>query len=133
MVQQHDTPSAPPKRRHVLLRRRSLIIAACAVVLAIIITLILLPPRSVASFCRVVKEQKTTLMGNVNYEKSLDAYKKLEAVSPDEIRPDITAIRKGYETMIRNPAEVMSTGFGMMGSEGRRSDYIRNNCTEFLK
>jgi hypothetical protein len=47
----------------------------------------------VANFCRVAKEEKSILVGDVNYEKRLDSYRKLEAVSPDDIRPDITAIR----------------------------------------
>lgn len=90
------------------------------------------PERSVASFCSVTKEQKSVLVtGNENYEKRLEAYKKLEAVSPDEIQSDITIIRKGYESIVTNPSNIISAGLGMSGAENRRTDYITKNCTDF--
>lgn len=100
-------------------------------VLVIFIILVQQPERSVASFCRVAKEQKSILTGDVSYEQRLDAYKKLEAVSPDEIQPDITTIRKGYETIIQDPSKALSAGFGMSGAENRRTDFINQNCTDF--
>lgn len=97
----------------------------------IILNLLFQPSRTAANFCRVAKEQKPILIGDVNYEKRVEAYKKLEAVSPDEIQPDIAAIRKGYETIVQNPSNALGAGFGMMGSEGRRSTYIKANCPDF--
>ncbi len=89
------------------------------------------PERSVASFCRVAKEEKSVLTGDVNYEKRLESYKKLEAVSPDDIRPDISTIRKGYEEIVKNPSSTLSTGLGMSGAENRRTTYIDTNCKNF--
>lgn len=56
------------------------------VLVALLITFIRQPERSVANFCSVAKDQKSILTGNVSYDQQLEAYKKLEAVSPDEIR-----------------------------------------------
>jgi len=89
------------------------------------------PQRSVASFCSVAKQEKSTLTGDVSYEKRLESYKKLETVSPDDIRSDITTIRKGYEEIVRNPSNTLSAGFGMSGAENRRTEYIGANCKDF--
>jgi sugar (pentulose or hexulose) kinase len=90
------------------------------------------PERSVANFCSVAKEQKSVLItGNEDYGKRLEAYKKLEAVSPDEIRSDITTIRKGYESIVANPSSTITAGLGISGAENRRTDYITKNCSDF--
>ena len=89
------------------------------------------PERSAASFCRVAKEEKAALTGDVSYEKSAATYKKLEAVAPDAIRSDIVTIRKGYEEMVKNPSSAMNVGFGIIGAENRRTDYITSNCKDF--
>lgn len=115
--------------------KKKIVLIACGTVLLAIVLLILVillqPSRTVANFCRVAKEQKSILVGDVNYEKRVEAYKKLEAVSPDEIQPDIAAIRKGYETIVQNPSNALGVGFGIMGSESRRSTYIKTNCSDF--
>lgn len=99
--------------------------------LTITIVIVTQPERSAASFCKVAKQEKPILIGDVNYEKRLEAYKKLEAVSPDDIRPDITAIRKGYEEIVKNPSNTLGAGFGMAGSENRRDAFIKTNCKDF--
>jgi hypothetical protein len=85
----------------------------------------------VANFCKVAKEEKSILVGDVNYEKRLDSYKKLETVSPDDIRPDITTIRKGYEDIVKSPSNTISAGLGMSGAESRRTAYVDSNCKDF--
>lgn len=99
----------------------------------ILFLLFLQPERSVENFCQVLHDEKTAVTGNVNEEKRLEAYKKLEAVAPDDIRPDIATIRKGYEAVVANPAAIWTAGFGMMGAEGRRTEYIQKNCPEFSR
>jgi len=107
------------------------IVGALAVICLVFTFLLLRQDRSIASFCRVAKEEKSILVGDVNYEKRLESYKKLEAVSPDDIRPDITAIRKGYEEIVKNPSNTLGAGFGMAGSENRRDAFIKTNCKDF--
>lgn len=122
------------KKNPILSNKRVLVILAAALILiAVIIGLYfaMQPQRTVANFCRVAKEQKSILVGDVNYEKRLDAYRKLEVVSPDDIRPDITTIRKGYEEIVKSPSNTISTGLGMSGAENRRTDYINTNCKDF--
>lgn len=71
------------------------------------------------------------LVGDVPYEKRLESYKKLEAVSPDDIRPDISTIRKGYEEIVKSTSNTLSAGLGMTGAESRRTTYINKNCKDF--
>lgn len=113
-------------------KRMRVILAAAIILIIIIIGLFFAvqPPRTIANFCQTVKEQKSILVGDVNYEKRVEAYKKLEAVSPDDIRPDITAIRKGYEEIVKNPSNTLGAGFGMAGSENRRDAFIKTNCKD---
>ncbi len=111
----------------------ALLVATFLLVVAVIVGLCFVtqPQRNAANFCKVAKEQKPVLIGDVSYEKRLDAYKKLEAVSPDIIRPDVTTIRKGYEEIVKNPSDALNVGFGMSGAENRRTDYITANCKDF--
>lgn len=117
------------------LGRRNLIFAnilVFAVLIAIVIAFLMMQPeRSVANFCNVAKQEKATLTSDVSYEKRLDAYKRLEAVSPDDIRPDITTIRKGYDDIVKSPSNTLATGLGMSGAENRRTAYINTNCKAF--
>ena len=117
-----------------LSKKRNVIFATCSVFLVLIIIGLFFsmqPQRTVANFCSIAKEEKPVLTGNVNYQQRLDAYKKLEAVSPDAIQPDITTIRKGYEDIVNNPSNTLSAGLGMSGAENRRTAYITANCPNF--
>jgi uncharacterized membrane protein YbaN (DUF454 family) len=117
-----------------LTKRNIIALAVAGLILVVVIIaafLLMQPERSVASFCRVAKEQKVALTSNVSYDKQVEAYKKLEAVSPDDIRSDITAIRKAYEQIVQNPSNTISAGLGVSGAENRRTDYIAKNCKDF--
>jgi hypothetical protein len=122
------------KKSLFLLTKHKTIIAGAAFLLVVTIIGIFFltqPERTTANFCRVAKEEKSILVGDVNSERRLDSYRKLEAVSPDDIRPDITTIRKGYEEIARNPSNTLNTGLGMSGAENRRTAYINSNCKDF--
>lgn len=108
-----------------------LIVIAALLLLTVIYSITTQPERSIANFCKVAKENKSSLLSGANNEQSLDVYKKLEAVAPNDIRPDITTIRKGYETIVQDPSTTISAGLGMSASESRRTDYINKNCTDF--
>jgi hypothetical protein len=125
---EHQNSFGRLTKRKILMTIGGVIALACAVIAFIILTQ---PERSVASFCRVAKEEKPVLVGDVNYEKRLGSYKKLEAVSPDDILSDITTIRKGYESIVQNPSNTVSAGLGIAGAENRRTDYINKNCPDF--
>lgn len=116
-------------------QQKQLLILGSSALLIILLVVIFFaltqPSRSVVSFCRVAKEEKSVLVGDVNYEKRLESYKKLEAVSPDNILSDITTIRKGYESIVQNPSNTINAGLGIAGAENRRTDYINKNCSNF--
>lgn len=122
------------RSKQFLTKRNSILLACSGLVVVILIIVVFLsiqPERSIANFCQVAKQQKTILTTDVSYDKRLEAYKRLEAVSPDDIRSDITTIRKGYESIVQNPSNTVSAGMGMSGAENRRTDYINKNCTDF--
>ena len=127
----NSTKKHSPIQKRVIL----LLIAAIVIALGIVITVMIFrstqPERSIANFCLVAKQQKTVLTTGVSYDKRLEAYEKLEAVSPDDIQSDIATIRKGYESIVQNPSNTISAGMGMSGAENRRTDYITKNCTNF--
>ena len=125
---EHQNSSGRLTKRKILVIIGGVIVLVCAIIAFIVLTQ---PERSVANFCRVAKEEKSVLVGDVNYEKRLESYKKLEAVSPDNILSDITTIRKGYESIVQNPSNTISAGLGMAGAESRRTDYINKNCPDF--
>lgn len=107
-------------------------ILVLAVSIAIVIAFLMMQPeRSVANFCNVAKQEKATLTGDVSYEKRLNAYKQLEAAAPNDIKPDITIIRKGYDDIVKNPSNTLATGLGMSSAENRRTVYINTNCKDF--
>ncbi|HMI09951.1 MAG TPA: hypothetical protein VK497_06155 [Candidatus Saccharimonadales bacterium] len=114
-------------------RKNLIIIGGVTAAVVVIMSFIFFtqPERSIASFCRVAKEEKSVLVGDVNYEKRFNTYEKLESVSPDDIRSDIITIRKGYEEIIKHPSDTLSSGFGMSASESRRTAYINSNCKDF--
>lgn len=131
MKNQNETPGK--QYQHRAKRNTALLVLSVLVAVFIIAGVLLIkqPERSVASFCSVAKQEKSILTTDAGYEKRLEAYKKLEAVSPDDIRSDITTIRKGYESIVQNPSNTISAGLGMSGAENRRSDYITKNCPDF--
>lgn len=114
------------------LSKRNLSVVIVVIILCIsIVFLLTRTDRSIISFCRVAKEEKSILTGDVDYQKRLDSYRKLEAVSPDTIQSDITTIRKGYEVIVQDPSKALGAGFGMIAAENRRTAYIKENCPNF--
>lgn len=122
---------SPIQKHIILLFIAAVVILILGIVIAVTIFRSTQLERSVANFCLVAKQQKTVLTTDVSYDKRVEAYKKLEAVSPDDIQSDITTIRRGYESIVQNPSNTISAGVGMSGAENRRTDYITKNCTDF--
>jgi hypothetical protein len=89
------------------------------------------PERNVANFCRFYQEEKDSLVGSdASYEDSLRAFRKLEAVSPDEVRADITIIRKGTETLLEDPSKLGDMSMAVLGASGKFSDYVQAHCRD---
>ena len=114
-------------------RNRILIIVVGILILAVVISISLFtrPERSVASFCRVAKEQKGNFDPNTGMKELLSSVKKMDDVAPSEIHSDTSLIVKGYESIIDDPSKATSTEFGINGSQVRVSDYITKNCPDY--
>jgi hypothetical protein len=114
-------------KRH---KRVSVAAIIAAVAIVVVLFFALQPDRSIANFCKVANEEKQTIVGSENYEKRLETYKKLERVAPEEIRPDVTTIRKGQQDIVDNPSNTFATELGLSGSGDRLVKYISKNCSE---
>lgn len=126
-MEQKEAAPYPSKHKLILISGLLIIVLLTGAVAF----LVMQPERSIASFCNVAKQEKATLTGDVNYKKRLEAYRRLEAVSPEDIKPDITTIRKGYEDIVKNPSSTLPVGLGMSGAESRRTIYINSTCKDF--
>lgn len=115
--------------------QRNIIISVCGllvtIVFVVMVLLLMQPQRTVANFCKVADDEKSVLTGNVNDSLVLDAYRKLEAVAPSSIAPDVTETRKGYESIVANPSSTLSTGFGIAGAQNRINTYLQSNCSSY--
>ncbi|HMI08972.1 MAG TPA: hypothetical protein VK497_01065 [Candidatus Saccharimonadales bacterium] len=114
-------------------KKLMLIAGAGVLVLIAIVSIFFLtkPERSVASFCRVAKEQKGSFDPDTGMEQLLSSVKKMDDVAPSEIHSDTSLIIKGYETIINDPSKATSTELGISGSQVRVSDYITKNCPDY--
>ena len=90
------------------------------------------PTRTLANFCPVVRDNKSALQGGAGKQFQLEAYRKLDAVAPSGISNDISEIRKGYEVIVSSPDKATATELGLMGAQGRFSDYVRAQCPGIL-
>jgi hypothetical protein len=118
------------KRKKITLAVIGLILILVLSLITYLVTQTFAPERSVASFCSTINGEKTTLKSTGNYQAKVDAYRKLESVAPNDIRPEIETIRKGYEQIAADPSKITSAGLGMVASENNRDDYIKTNCKE---
>jgi hypothetical protein len=126
-------------------QKRSVIIITallCVVFLALMINWIATPERSVSSYCEVYGKEKTrlaSLPGNTysskvfkhrlsdagEFAKSFD---KLEAVAPDDIKPDVRTLRLAYQTIYENPSGAMSASLGAISAEDSVKNWTDERC-----
>ena len=127
--------SKTQKKDSALFSKRKILIAGGLVALIacmiVALTLLTQPERSVANFCKVAKEEKSSFKSNTAYEKLLVSFKKIDQVAPEEIHPDTSLIVKGYESIASDPSEALSTELGISNSQMRVSSYITANCPDF--
>jgi hypothetical protein len=109
-------------------KKHVVVIVAEVVVVVLLVNMIITPHRSMAAFCMVYNRESAKLNNYSSDEQKLAMYRQLEAVSPDDIHSDVMYVRKGYESIVSSPNGAMSTGFAIMGSQQRMSDYEKDNC-----
>lgn len=123
------------KKNPALLLKRKILLIVGLVIMSICIfmasTLLIRPERSIANFCQAAKEEKDSFKSNTSYDKLLRSFEKIDQVAPEKIRHDTALIVKGYESIVNDPSETLSSELGITNSQMRVSDYITANCSDF--
>lgn len=116
-----------PKKRNVAIGSVVIII----LVLVFLVAQLAAPQRSVASYCKVYKEEKIRLAklpGNtwpsgVFNEQLSDAsefatsFGRLEKVAPKEIQPDVSTLKSVYQNIHDNPSQAISASLSAAPAE----------------
>lgn len=126
-------------------RKRNMIIVATLLVVAILIALlfqIVKPDRSIASYCKVYKEEAAKLdkaQGDTysvavfshssnNPADFANAFSRLEQVAPNDIQPDVKTLKQLFEKIDNDPSQSMSASLSGLGAESSVKDWTVQNC-----
>ena len=118
-----------------------------ATLLAVTIVVILLfqlmqPERSVASYCKVYKEEDAMLAktqgdtysvavfshSSNNPADFANAFRKLEQVAPNGIQPDVKTLEQLFQKIDSDPSQSMSASLSGLGAESSVKDWTNQNC-----
>lgn len=140
IVQQQN--KIQPKKIH--LGKRLIAIAVVALLLLFVIVLILIAPpeRSVASYCKVYKEENAKLPheGADKYRAAIftssandpgkfaAAFNKLERVSPEDIRHDVKTLKAVFEKMESDPSQSFGASLSGIGAESSVKAWTEGHC-----
>ena len=126
-------------------RKRNIIIVATLLVVAVLIALlfqIVKPDRSIASYCKVYKEEAAKLdkaQGDtysvaVFYHSSnnpadfANAFNRLEQVAPNDIQTDVKTLKQLFQKIDSDPSQNMSASLSGLGAESNVKDWTDQNC-----
>ena len=126
-------------------RKRSAIIAITLLIVVILIVSlfqIVKPNRSVASYCKVYKEQNAKLAKSQGDTYSVavfshssnnpadfaNAFSKLEDVAPNDIQPDVKTLKQLFQKIDSDPSQSMSASLSGLGAESGVKDWTNRNC-----
>lgn len=139
-------PDKPVKSVNPKKKRNIIIVAATVVVIAIVLIaqLINTPQRSVASYCKVYKEEKarltkfpgTTYPSGVFNEELSDAslfatsFGRLEKVAPDEIKSDVSTLESVYQKIHDDPSQALSASLSAAPADDSLKNWTQGHCAE---
>lgn len=122
-------------------------IAIVATLLGVVLIAVLLfqfmkPERSVASYCKVYKEEKARLAklpgdtwpSAVFNDQVGDAgelatsFHQLEEVSPNEIQSDVATLQKLYKKISDDPSQAVSASLSGLGAEDAVKEWTADSC-----
>ena len=126
-------------------RKRNTIIAITLLIVVILIVSlfqIVKPNRSVASYCKVYKEQDAKLAKSQGDTYSVavfshssnnpadfaNAFSKLEEVAPNDIQPDVKTLKQLFQKIDSDPSQSMSASLSGLGAESSVKDWTNRNC-----
>lgn len=126
-------------------RKRNTIIAITLLVVVVLIVLlfqIVKPNRSIASYCKVYKEQDAKLAksqgdtysvavfshSSSNPADFANAFSKLEDVAPNDIQPDVKTLKQLFQKIDSDPSQSMSASLSGLSAESSVKEWTTQNC-----
>ncbi|HKU18111.1 MAG TPA: hypothetical protein VJP80_02450 [Candidatus Saccharimonadales bacterium] len=125
-------------------------IGVCVVLLALVVIAVILsnlahPKRSVTAYCKVYREQTVALghTGGDEYTYSsalfpeassnnaadfIPAFKKLDSVAPDEIEPQVRAMKDIFTKMSKEPTQTLSLALNGLPAERAVTQWTTEHC-----
>jgi len=111
-------------------------------IMAILLFQLMKPERSVASYCKVYKEEDAKLakaQGDTyavavfshkssNPADFANAFSKLEQVAPSAIQPDVKTLKQLFQKIDSDPSQSMSASLSGLGAESNVKDWTETNC-----
>lgn len=127
--------------------KKLLIIVGITILIGGAIVAILLlttPKRSVASYCKVLKEEDAKLNSangtsygvkvfshkSSNAADFVNAFKKLERVAPNEIQSDVKILRQVFEKIETDPSQAIGASVSGLSAEKSVADWTKLNCQQ---
>jgi hypothetical protein len=126
-------------------KKRNIVIAATLLGVVIVIVLLfqfMKPERSVASYCKVYKEEDAKLAktqgdtysvavfshSSNNPADFANAFSKLEQVAPNDIQPDVKTLKQLFQKIDSDPSQSMSASLSGLGAESSVKDWTDQHC-----
>lgn len=126
-------------------KKRNIAILATLLVVAVIVILLfqfMKPERSVASYCKVYKEENAKLANaqgdtyavavfshqSSNPADFANAFSKLEQVAPNDIQPDVKTLKQLFQKIDSDPSQSMSASLSGLGAESSVKDWTDSHC-----
>jgi hypothetical protein len=134
-----------PNAKAATVKKRNILILST--LLGIIVVVVLLfqfmkPERSVASYCKVYKEEDAKLAkaqgdtysvavfphSSNNPADFANAFSKLEQVAPGDIQPDVKTLKQVFQKIDSDPTQNMSASLSGLGAESSVKNWTQKNC-----
>ena len=127
-----------PKKRNIAI----LVTLLGVVLVAVLLFQFMKPERSVASYCKVYKEEDAKLakaQGDTyavavfshkssNPADFANAFSKLEQVAPNDIQPDVKTLKQLFQKIDSDPSQSMSASLSGLGAESNVKDWTDSHC-----
>jgi hypothetical protein len=126
-------------------KKRNIFILATLLVVAVVVILLfqfMRPERSVASYCKVYKEEDAKLakaQGDTyavavfthkssNPADFANAFSRLESVSPTDIQSDVKTLKQLFQKIDSDPSQAASASLSGLGAESSVKDWTDQHC-----
>jgi hypothetical protein len=127
-------------------RRTVTLVMVVGIIIAVLVSIFIIfgqPERSIASYCKVYKEERSRLakLPGDTYPSGVfqdelsdagafaDAFSKLEKVAPDEIRPDVKTLQGIYKKMADDPSQAIAASLSGASAEESVKKWTVDQCT----